>query len=201
MDFKKHLEIAWSTTLSHIVALIIVTLVMLVVSSLTFGLLAPVTMAGYIQSIIQLLRERREPKVQDLFSQMNLFLPLLGFGVVVFIAVMIAFMFFVLPGFVLILALAFCCIYTLPLMTDGQLGVVEAVKESYAMARGGNLADHLAVVIITIGIMMVGGSTFLVGALFTHPLATVFLASVYLEKRGRSASPAPPPPPPPSEAA
>lgn len=199
MDFKKHLQIAWSTTLSRIVPLVIVTLVMLVVSSLSFGLLAPVTMAGYTQSMILLLRERREPKVQDLFSHMNLFLSLFGFSLLAFLVLLLSMKFFVAPGLVVGLALAFFCLYVLPLMTDAGLGIVEAVKESYAMAMGGNVADHIAVAIIAVGIMMVGGWT-MIGALFTQPLATLFLVSVYLERRGKPATPPPPPPPPPQAA-
>jgi len=197
MDFKRHLETAWQTTLGSIAPLLVMTLALLAVCAITLGILAPVVMAGYTQSIILLLRERREPRVQDLFAQMNLFLPLLGFGVLVFLAVMIGFLFFVLPGFIIILAVAFCCFYMLPLMTDRHLGVVEAVKESYAMAMRDNLVDHIAVVVIYIGVMAIGGSIF-IGALFTQPLATVFLASVYLEK---TALPPAPPPPRPAAAA
>jgi hypothetical protein len=78
MDFKRHIETAWNLTLANIVSLILMTLVMVAISSLTLGILAPVTMAGYTQSLLQLVRNGREPKVQDLFSHMNLFLPLLG---------------------------------------------------------------------------------------------------------------------------
>jgi hypothetical protein len=48
MDFKKHLLRAWELTLKFIVPLVLMTLVMLVVSFLTLGILAPVTMAGYM---------------------------------------------------------------------------------------------------------------------------------------------------------
>ena len=67
MDFKHHIETAWNLTLGNIVVLIISTLVMVAVSSLTLGIMAPVTMAGYTQSLLQLVRNGREPKVQDLF--------------------------------------------------------------------------------------------------------------------------------------
>lgn len=181
MDFKQHILTAWNLTLGHIVPLILMTLVMLGVSSLTLGILAPVTMAGYTQSLLQTIRSGREPKVQDLFTHMNLFLPLLGFGIAVFVVTLIGFTLLVLPGIVLVLAITFCCIYMLPLMTDRKMGLLEAIKESYAMARSGQLADHVVVVVIFVALTMIGGTVF-IGVLFTQPLATLFLLSTYEEK-------------------
>jgi membrane-anchored glycerophosphoryl diester phosphodiesterase (GDPDase) len=193
MDFKHHIEAAWNLTLGNVVSLILMTLVMVAVSSLTLGILAPVTMAGYTQSLLQLVRNGREPKVQDLFSHMNLFLPLLGFGIAVFVATSIGFMLLFLPGLIIVVAITFCCIYMMPLMTDKNMGLVDAVKESYAMSRRGELIDHVVVVIIFIAITMIGGTVF-IGVLFTQPLATLFLLSTYEQKISVSAPPAPPRP-------
>jgi hypothetical protein len=181
MDFKNHILLAWNMTLKHIVSLIIMTLVMLGISIVSLGILAPVTMAGYMQSILTLIRNGREPKIQDLFSQMRLFLPLLAFSIVVFIAIIIGFMLFFLPGLLLSLAISFCCIYMIPLMTDGNLGIIDAIKQSYRMATTGPIADNAVVVIIFWIVTMIGSSVF-IGFLFTQPLATLFLMSVYEEK-------------------
>ena len=183
MDFKKHMVLAWELTLKHIVSLVLMTLVMSGVSIVTLGILAPVLMAGYMQSILLMIRDGREPKIQDLFSEMRLFLPLFGFGIVVFIAVIIGFMVFVIPGFLVIIAVSFCCLYMLPLMTDKQLGLVEAIKKSYAMAVRDNISEHIVVAILFLAISGIGGS-FFIGFLFTQPLATIFLLSVYREKTG-----------------
>ena len=190
MDFKRHIETAWNLTLGNVVSLIIMTLVMVAVGSLTLGILAPVTMAGYTQSLLQLIRNGREPKVQDLFSHMNLFLPLLGFGIAVFVATAVGFMLFLLPGIVIVVGITFCCIYMLPLMTDKNMGIVDAIKESYAMGRRGDLVDHVVVVIIFMAITMIGSTVF-IGVLFTQPLATLFLLSTYEEKIASTPPPAP----------
>lgn len=181
MDFKKHLETAWNLTLRFITPLVFMTLVMFVVSFLTVGILAPVTMAGYMHSILLMVRNGREPKLQDVFAQMHLFLPLLGFGLVVFVAVAIGFALLVLPGLIILLAVTFGCVYMLPLMTEKGLGLVDAIKESWAMATTGEVLDHLVVVILYVGITTIGGSIF-IGALFTQPLATILLMSVYAER-------------------
>ena len=197
MDFKSHLESAWHLTLKYIVSLLLMTLVMGVVGFLTLGILAPVMMAGYMQSILMMVRSGREPKIQDLFSEMRLFLPLLAFGIVVVIASMIGFSIFFLPGIVIVCGVTYVCLYMLPLMTDRNFGIVDAVKESFRIVTGDALMDHVIVAILFMGISAIGSSVF-VGWLFTQPLATVFIMRVYEEKVAGNA-PAPPksPPPPP----
>jgi hypothetical protein len=198
MDFKYHLETAWKMTLQHIAPLIFMTLAMIGISFISLGILAPVTMAGYMHSILLLIRDEREPKIQDIFSHMRLFLPLLLFGIVVFIITMIGIILLFLPGILFALVVAFCCIYMLPLMTDRNLGLIDAVKESFSMVTKEKLSDHIVVFILFIGISAIGSSIF-IGSLFTQPLATVFLLSVY-ERLGKSSPdipPAPPPAPPP----
>jgi hypothetical protein len=181
MDFKKHIVKAWELTLQFIVSLVLMTLVMSAVAVVTLGILAPVMMAGYMQSVLLVIREGREPKIQDLFSEMRLFFPLLAFGLVSFVAVAIGFMLLVIPGFLVIVAISFSCLYMLPLMTDKRLGLVQAIKESYAMAVRDNIPEHLVVAILFLAISGIG-SSFLIGFLFTQPLATVFLLSVYDER-------------------
>lgn len=181
MDFRKHLETAWQLMLKHLVPLIIMTLVMSAVSLITFFILSPVMMAGYVQSILRLIREGREPTVQDLFSHMNLFVPLTVFSVIVVIAVMIGLMLLYLPGIAIMCGTTFACLYMLPLMTDRKMGIIDAVKTSWQLATQGNVADHLVVVVLYIGLMAIGSSVF-IGTIFTQPFATLFVISVFLER-------------------
>lgn len=195
MDFKQHLETAWKTMLNHIAALLILTLATAAASVFSLGILAPVAMAGYMHSILLLLKEGREPRAEDVFSQMKLFLPLLAFSIVVGIGAMIGFAMIFLPGVLFLLAVSFCCLYMLPLMTEREMTLVDAVKESYGMVTREGLTDHIVVFIIFAGISGVG-STVLLGVLFTQPLATIFLMSVYLslakqEEVSPAESPAP----------
>ena len=181
MDFKKHLEAAWNMTLKHIVTLVLMTVVSLAVSFFTLGILGPVVMAGFVQSVVWMMRDGREPRMDDLFSQMKLFLPLLGFFVLAGIAVLVGSMLFILPGLAIALAVMFGCLYVLPLMTDRRMALIDAIKASWQLAFKENVADHIVVVILFIGLMAVGSSVF-IGVLFTQPFATVFLISVYLER-------------------
>lgn len=214
MDFKKHLENAWNIMLKHLVPLILITLVvsgpqlllqlsmigllriLAIPISIVMLLLWPVMMAGYNQAILLMLRTGRAPVIQDLFSQMHLFLPLLIFSLAVFFTSMIGFMLLVVPGIAVACLLAFGCLYMLPLMTDMQMGLMDAVKKSWSMATQGNIADHIVVVILYIGLIAIGSSLF-IGILLTLPFATIFVLSVFEERTagGLSKPSAPPPPP------
>jgi len=184
MEFKTHLAEAWELTLEFIAQLIILTLVMFLLWFLSFGILVPVTFAGYIHSILLMIRQGREPKIQDLFSQLNLFLPLLGFGIIVCIITAIGLVFLTFPGIIVGLIITIVCFYMIPLMVDQKKGLFEAIKESFSLAMQGNFLEHIVVVIIFIGIIAVGSSVF-IGSLFTQPLATIFLLLIYGEKSRR----------------
>lgn len=202
MDFKVHLERAWSQTLRSLVPLVLMTLLWSVLVFVSLGILAPVVTAGYFQSILQLIRNGREPQVQDLFSEMRLFLPLLAFGVGVFILTLIGFSLFFLPGIVIVCGITFVCLYLFPLMTDRNFGLVDGLKESFRMVTGDDAMDHVITALLYIAITAVGSSVF-IGWVFTQPLATIFLLSVYEQKAtgappesSASTSPSTPPPPP-----
>ncbi len=181
MDFKKHLGVAWENTLGFIVPVIILTVVQLLVILLSFGILAPVTTAGYIQSLLRAHRDGREPKVGDLFSEMHLFLPLLAFGIVASLAIFFGLLLLVLPGLAVIAFLAFASIYMMPLMTDRKMGLFDAIKESWNMAVRSPVGDQVVFVVLYLLIISVGSSLPLV-LLFAQPLATFFLVSIYIER-------------------
>ena len=185
MDFKSHLENAWRLCLENLAPLILMTLVMTLLSIFTFGILAPVLFAGYIYSLLRLIREGREPKIQELFSHLRLFFPLLALSILVFLAVLVGFKLFFLPGIAVVCVVTFGWIYVLPLMVDKKMGIVEAIKASWDMAIQGNIADHIVVVILFIGLISIGSSVF-IGTLFTQPFATILVLLAYLERIGEN---------------
>ncbi len=203
MDFREHVETAWRTTMKFIGPVLILTLAQIVVSVVSFGFLAPVTMAGYMQSLLLALREGREPEVKDLFSDMRLFFPLLLFGFLVTVALMIGFTMLVFPGIIMTGCLVFGTIYMVPLMTDKDMGIIDALAESWAMATRQPLADQIILTLLYLVIISVGSSV-VVAVIFAQPLATLLVLSVYEERlQNKPALTAPPaapssPPPPPT---
>ncbi len=181
MDFKMHLQTAWDNTLQFIVPVILLTLVQLIVIMFSFGILAPVTTAGYMQSLLRALRDGREPRIGDLFSEMRLFLPLLVFGLLAFLAMTVGFVLLIIPGFVVAAFLVFATIYMMPLMTDRNMGLMEALKASWEMAVRNPLADQVILMVLYLVIVSLGGSI-AVAVFFTQPLAIFLVLSVYEER-------------------
>lgn len=181
MDFKAHLETAWNTTLQFIVPLILLTLVQMIVIIFSFGILAPVTTAGYMQSLLLALREGREPQIGDLFTEMRLFLPLFVFGLLAMIATFIGFAMLILPGFLVVGFLVFATIYMIPLMSDKNMGLLDALKESWSMATKAPISNQIILMVLYLVIMSLGSSV-AVAVLFTQPLATFLVLSVYEER-------------------
>jgi hypothetical protein len=136
--------------------------------------------------------------VKDLFSEMRLFLPLIIFGFLVMIALMLGFTLLILPGILMTAALVFGTIYMVPLMTDKDMGIIDALKESWAMATQEPWTDQIILTVLYLVIMSLGGSVF-VAIFFTQPLATFLVLSVYEErlqnKQPFTAPDSPPPPP------
>lgn len=184
MDFKKHFERAWQVLMEHFAPVLVNTLVMIAVSIISLGFLAPVVSAGYMQSLLLALRKNRRPDVKDLFAHMDLFFPLLGFTILFALCVMLGMILLVLPGIAVLLAGTFFFVYLLPLMTDQRLGLLDALKVSSRMALEEPISEHVAVVAVLI-ILDSLGSSIGVGTLLTHPYACLFILSVYEEKRRR----------------
>lgn len=181
MDLQKHLEQGWKTFIQFIGPTLLLTLVFFAVSFFSLGILAPVTSAGYFQSLLRAHRDARCPEVKDLFSYMALFLPLFLFGLVSFLAMLLGFILFVLPGFAVMILLCFACLYLLPLMTDRNMGLVDGLKKSWDMAMAPPVGDHIIITVVYIGLVSVGGSLPFV-ILLAQPLATCIVVSFYLDR-------------------
>ncbi len=205
MDFKNLIEESWSSTTRFIGPVLLLTIVMIVLCMVSLGILTPVLTAGYMQSLLLAMRDKRQPEVGDLFSQMRLFLPLFFFSILVIAAIVIGFVLLILPGIAVIIFVSFAAFYLLPLMTDRGYGLVDGLKESWRLATKAPISDHLVTTVIYMVIMSLGGAVpfaFLVA----QPLATSFLVAAY-ERRAEQQipetdtgmTPPPPPPQPPAE--
>ncbi len=184
MDFKLHFENSWQVFTAYLPAMLLLTIAMLVGSALSFGLLTPVLTAGYMQSLLFALRESRKPELKDLILEMRLFFPLLGFSILLVLVVSVGLLVMVLPGLLMLLFICFFCMYMLPLMTDQDYAVFDALRESYRMSVQNPISEHLAVVVVSLVLASVGASTWLLSVV-TTPFATLFVLSVYEVKRTR----------------
>lgn len=181
MNFNQHFETGWRKTVEFLGPIVLLTLVQVVVTFATIGFLGPVTMAGYMKSLMKALRQGRVPEVGDLFSEMSLFIQLTACALVIGLATFIGFIFLVLPGIAIILAVLFGFLYTIPLMIDSGLPILEAVKKSWNLSIEKPITDQVIVSVIFVAITCIGSSIPLV-FLFSQPMATFFILSVYEQR-------------------
>jgi uncharacterized membrane protein len=181
MNFKDLVVTSWQNTLDHIGPLLLITLVQLVLIVISLGILAPVTTAGYLNSLLLVVREDRKPEVGDLFSQMRLFLPLFALSLLVAVVAFVGFTLLVLPGFAVLAFIAFGAFYLLPYMVDQKLGLFDALKASWNTALKEPVTDHIIVVIIYVAIMSLGSSLWF-AFLITTPVASFIMIEAYRER-------------------
>ncbi|NNK14160.1 MAG: hypothetical protein HKP52_07975 [Desulfofustis sp.] len=181
MDFKDLIVRSWQNTLNHIGPLLLITLVQLVLIIVTLGILAPVTTAGYVDSLLQVVRDDRKPEVRDLFTQMRLFFPLFLLSILVAVVAFIGFSLLVLPGFAVLAFIAFAAFYLLPYMVDQKLGLFDALKASWQAAMQEPVSEHIIVVIIYVAIMSLGSSLWF-AFLITQPMATFIMVEAYQQR-------------------
>ncbi len=170
MNFRLYLETALKLTLQYIVPLILMTLVMAIISITTFFMLSPVMMAGYIHAILRMIREGREPVIQDIFSQFRLFfksLPLFVLIVFLFTIIRAGSLLFVILSFIVL----FICLYALSMMTDKDMGMVSSVRQTCSViSQRERIVDYL-----TAAILFACISCTVIGL----PLAAVFVMIIY----------------------
>lgn len=183
MEPQEYIRKAWKTAVEFIGPILLLTIVQLGVSILSLGILAPVTLAGYTQSLLLAFREKRTPEIKDIFSYFSLFLPLFLFGLLAAFAIFVGFLLMVLPGIILILAIVFSCAYMLPLMTDQKMKIIDSIKESWNMAKRDPLTDQVVFIAIYVVIIAIGTSIPF-GIIITQPLATLILVAVYETRLG-----------------
>jgi len=98
----------------------------------------------------------------------------------VVMATLVGFALLILPGFAVIAFLVFATIYIVPLMTDKNLGLMDALKKSWRMATKVPLSNQVILMVLYLIIISLG-SSITVAVLFAQPLATFLVLSVYEE--------------------
>lgn len=82
----------------------------------------------------------------------------------------------------------------MPLMSDKNMGLMDALKESWRMSTRAPISNQFILVVLYMVIVALGGSI-AVAVLFTQPLATFLVLSVYEERlKGEGEQHVTPPP-------
>ncbi len=117
--------------------------------------------------------------ISDLFSGGDVFLKVLGGFLLVVILSMIGAVFCILPAFVVAGLFA----YTQPLIIDGRLGVIDAMKASFDRTKGSWLMFTLFVFVVSL-LAQIGSVACGIGLLATFPLLFTIQTVAYRDLFG-----------------
>ena len=119
------------------------------------------------------LHDQGKADIQTIFSCFNLTIfRFLGAAILYCIIVSIGFVFFIIPGIILLVRLQFFLL----LMLDRNCGIIESLQKSYSLTRGYTLS--LILFALLAWIISALGQLIVFGTLFTLPL--VVLAQIYI---------------------
>jgi hypothetical protein len=175
IDLGTVLKNAGTSFIDDIVPLLVATVIGIVLTVLTLGILAGPLYAGFISMFIRRKNEGRKPEIGDLFSQMHRFWAFFGAAVVLIVLIGLASITII--GGILLAAI---WIYVFPLMVDRGIGLGEALRESREMVVRTGFWEHV-VLILLLALVSALGRGWLV--LLTAPFGAAIVAAGYLDGR------------------
>ena len=178
LDIGLAFKQAWRLFVKDIGPLIIGTIIALVLSVVTIGILAGPLTAGLYGMVAARVRDGKQAGVGDVFNEMGRFWSFLA--AVLVLGILIGLASLTIIGGIL---LATIWLYVFPLMVDRKMGLGEAMSESYRLVKQAGFWEHLALVIIAIVIGSVFNG-FL--ALLATPFMVVLVAAAYYLAAGRA---------------
>jgi len=190
MNFQAYLENTYRIIKAEPIILLLGGLLIQLLNSVTLSILYGPLFGGFMLMVILLLRDEKEPAFNDLFSGFKLFRLLFPYFFV-FLAKLIGFMLFVLPG----VLFATWWIYVLPLMVDRKIGFGEAMRISSDKVSETGFFMHMVFLLLVYVIpvillqILVSFLPFLmVLTLLLMPFQVGCMASLYIDQFKESAT-------------
>jgi len=178
IDLGAVLKNAGNAFIDDIVPLLVATVIGIVLTVLTLGVLAGPLYAGVVSMFIRRKNEGRKPEIGDLFSQMHRFWAFFGAAVVLIVLIGLASI-TIIGGIVL----AAIWIYVFPLMVDRGMSLGDAMRESREMVVRTGFWEHVVLILLLAVVSALGRGPLV---LLTMPFGTAVVAAGYLDSREES---------------
>jgi hypothetical protein len=186
MNFQKYLEDTYRIIMAEPVILVLGGLLVQLLTIVTLGILAGPLLGGYFLVVIGLLRDKKKPFFNDIFSGLQQFGTLFPYFLVLLI-IFIGFMLLFLPG----LLFATWWIYVLPLMADRKISYREAMRLSMNRVNETGFIMHLVFLLLisVIPILLLNFVSAMIPFLFVlkvllPPLQAGCIAALYIDQFG-----------------
>jgi hypothetical protein len=143
MNFQAYLGDTFRAIKEEPLTLILGGLIVHLLTAVSLGLLAGPLIGGYFLLFIHLLRDKRKPTFNDIFSGLQQFSNLFPFFLVLLL-VFFGFMLLIVPG----LLFATWWLYVLPLMVDRKIPFNEAMRLSMSKVNETGFFMHLVFLLL-----------------------------------------------------
>ena len=175
MRIQQHLGRAFVVFFKYPWDFILSSLVAIVLSCATLGILAPVMWLGMGDMFLR-ANDGVKPSVEDLFKHLNKTLMLDILSLIIGLSVMIGGILLLIPG----LIVAALWIYAPYYMAHKESGIMESLKLSSITANKHGLFAHVAIV-VSLGLVLSIGFNTIIGAFVAYPLCAGFTAFLFGE--------------------
>ncbi len=202
------LTLGWEMLMADIWAWVLATLLMMVVSGVSMGILAPPLQMGLWLMALRVY-DGKPVKAGDVFSGMGLFLPAWGLNIILGMVMFLPVMIFVgvaaalgysiggfetmMPGmmigymavfpifFVIMYFVSIACLFCLPLIAERRAGVIESIGMSWNTVRT-EFWGYVVVLVLLGAINSAGAQVCYVGMFVTMPFVILVTAVLYRDR-------------------
>ncbi|MEA3493397.1 MAG: hypothetical protein U9R38_03305 [Candidatus Margulisiibacteriota bacterium] len=177
MDIVKSFTDAFNIYIKNFVVIILATLVAMILSAVTFGILAMPLFVGVMMLFVK--AKKGEPvEFMSIFSPIKRFFALFFSSIWISILVLVGLVLLIVPGFIW----ASWWMFTALFIFDKGMGIGAGMAASKVMVRKNNLWLHLLLIILAGVVGNLGYYVFRIGYLFTCPIAMGAIACAYVDE-------------------
>ncbi len=177
MDIVKAFTDAWKIFVANFVTLLLATLAVMIIGTITLGLLYIPLMVG-LQMMFVKAKRGGAIQLNDVFAPVKRFFALFFGSLWIALLVIVGLILLVIPG----LCWMSWWMFALLFIFDKNLGIGEAMRASKDVVRKNNLWLHLFLLVLACVVSQIGFRIFGIGALLTMPLGMGALACAYAEE-------------------
>lgn len=172
LDAIEVMKESWEIFKTDLPLYVIAGLIVVIVGSVTLGILMGPLMVGFIQ-LINKRRKGEEASAGDVFGAMGSLVSSLIAGLILAILISIGFALCVLPGLIVMIF----AIFTLQIIAYQDAGPIDAIKGSFGLVKSAFVP--VIVLLIFVGIVNAIGNIVVVGGLLTFPFTIIALNLSY----------------------
>jgi hypothetical protein len=177
MDIVKAFKDAFDIYIKNFIIIILGTLVAIALGMLTFGILYAPLLVG-VQMLFVKAKRGQPLRFTEIFSPIKRFFSLFFGCIWIAILITIGFILLVVPGLIWMSWWIFALLF----IYDKGMGIGQGMAASKQIVRKNNLWLHLILIILTCVVAQLGYYVFVIGYLFTLPLALGAIACAYVDE-------------------